>query len=54
MYGFKGGDATQVQYPTVDSVRKEFYDTYPGSLDYEYEMGEIPIVGNSTFRLNGK
>ena len=54
MYGFKGGDASQVQYPTVDSVRKEFYDTYPGSLDCEYEMGEIPIVGNSTFRLNGK
>ena len=51
MYRFKGGDASQVQYPTVDSVRKEFYDTYPRSLDCEYEMGEIPIVGNSTFRF---
>ena len=39
MYGFKGGDASQMQYPTVDSVRKEFYNTYPGSLDCEYENG---------------
>ena len=54
MYRFKGGDASQVQYPTVDSIRKEFYDTYPRSLDCEYELGEIPIVGNYTFRLNGK
>ena len=29
-YGYKGGDTSRVAYPTVESVRQEFYRTYPG------------------------
>ena len=49
-YGYKGGDTSRVAYPTVESVRQEFYRTYPGVEDFDSSRGEIPIVGRTVFR----
>ena len=49
-YGYKGGDTSRVAYPTVESVRQEFYRTYPGMEDFDSSRGEIPIVGRTVFR----
>ena len=49
-YDYKGGDTSRVAYPTVESVRQEFYRTYPGVEDFDSSRGEIPIVGRTVFR----
>ena len=54
MYGFKGGDASQVQYPTVNSVRKEFYDTYPEVLTVNMKWEKFQLLEILPSRLNGK
>ena len=50
-YGFKGGDASTLKYPSIDSVRKDFNDMYPGVEDFEYDeqSGNIPILGRTSF-----
>ena len=39
-----------VAYPTVESVRQEFYRTYPGLEDFVSCRGEIPVVWKAVFR----
>jgi hypothetical protein len=52
MYGMKGGSKENCVYPTVKSVREEFYKAYPGepAITYDPTKGDIPIVGISKFR----
>ena len=50
-YSFKGGDASTLKYPSIDFVRKDFYDMYPGVEDFKYDeqRGVIPILGRTSF-----
>ena len=52
MYGYKGGNRANCEYPTVAKIRRKFYEIYPGvPLDsYDRTKGEIPIVGERMFR----
>ena len=43
-------DTSRVAYPTVESVRQEFYRTYPGLEDFVSCRGEIPVVRRTVFR----
>ena len=47
----KGGNMSEVAYPTVESVRKEFYSTYEGEVDCDPSRGELLLMSEATFRF---
>lgn len=51
MYGYVGGSKEGRCYPTVESVRDRFYTVHEGVIDADPELGEIPLVGQDTFRF---
>ena len=52
MYGYVGGKKEGRQYPTVANVREKFYEMHKDAArDPDPELGQIPLVQHSTFRL---
>ena len=50
-YGFKGGDASTLKCPSINSVRKDFYNMYLGVEDFEYDEQSVNILilGRTSF-----
>ena len=42
---------SEVAYPTVESIGKEFYSMYEGEVDCDPSRGELPLVSEATFRF---
>ena len=50
-YSFKGGFTSTLKYSSMEIVRQEFYEMYPGIDEFEYNIdsGGIPLLRKTAF-----